>query len=211
MSRRDRALLGVVALLAVLAAFWFVALSPKRAEVGRLDGELARAEQELAAATADSAQAERARADYARDYAAVARLGKAVPADDDVASLVYQLEMGARRSRVDLRAIKVEPAAAAAAPSAPATPGQPTPGAAPGGVSTLPLKVTFEGSFARMRRFLGGVRDLAAVTGDRVTVHGRLVTIDDVKLTEGSRGLPHLKAEVTATTYIAADPLRPTP
>ena len=59
-----------------------------------------------------SAQAARDR--YDRDYATVARLGKAVPVQDDVPSLVYQLETTAHDSHVDFRRIALTASASAA-------------------------------------------------------------------------------------------------
>ena len=128
MTAQTRIVVGVVAIVAVMAGFWFAVLAPKRAEITTAETQIAQAETRRATAVAAAAQAEQAKSRYLRDYATVARLGKAVPADDDVASLVYQLETVARASGIDFRAVKLTAAGSTAAPAAPADP--PPPGAA---------------------------------------------------------------------------------
>lgn len=121
MTARDRTVLMVVAIVAALGAFWFLALSPKRDEAAALGAQIATAQQQLRTAQEGARTAEAAKARYATDYATVARLGKAVPADDDVPSLLYQLETAAGEAGVDFRSIRLESTGAAPAPVA-ATP-----------------------------------------------------------------------------------------
>jgi hypothetical protein len=122
MSAQGRTVAAGLALVAAVAAFWFLVLSPKRADVAAVRDQVAQAEARRTAAETTTAAAERARAAYQRDYATLARLGKAAPPDDDVASLVYQLETLARSHKVDFRAVKLTGAGAAAAPApAPST------------------------------------------------------------------------------------------
>jgi len=118
-TSRDRIVLAVVALAATLAAAWFVLLAPKRGEVARLDQQIAVEQQRLDSGRASAAQAVRAKATYRSDYAVVAGLGKAVPVDDQVPSLLDQLERAADGAKIDFRALKLSgtPAAAAAAPT----------------------------------------------------------------------------------------------
>jgi Tfp pilus assembly protein PilO len=119
---RDRIAAIVVGCVVVLAAFWFLALSPKRKDAQALGDKITTAQQRLAAARTTSAAAAAARDRYDADYAAVAKLGKAVPADDDVASLLYQIDAAARGSRIDFRSMSLDssgaPAPAAAPPPA---------------------------------------------------------------------------------------------
>ncbi|MGZ4279284.1 MAG: hypothetical protein ACXVFK_17990 [Solirubrobacteraceae bacterium] len=108
MTSRDRIVVIVVAAAALLAGFWFVVLSPKRAEVKAVDAQIASAQQRLDAARASVSQAQQAKRDYDTDYAAVARLGKAVPVDDNIPSLVYQLQSVSRNAKVDFRSFKLD-------------------------------------------------------------------------------------------------------
>lgn len=116
MTARDRLVLVLVCALAICGAGWFMLVKPERQEAAKLAGEVAAEQTRLSGAQAAVAAAEAARARYATDYATVARLGKAIPADDDVASLVFQLEATADAHHVDFRAVKSSAAGGAAAP-----------------------------------------------------------------------------------------------
>jgi hypothetical protein len=128
---RDRIVAMVVAAVALLGAFYFLAVSPKRAEVKAVDTKIAASQKRLDAARASVADAQQAKRDYDTDYAAVARLGKAVPLDDNMPSLIYQLQSAAHNSKVDFRSLKLNstgaaPAPVAAAPAATAAAGTAT-------------------------------------------------------------------------------------
>jgi len=97
MKSRDRTVLCILGLAGLAAALWFLALAPKRQEASDLAAKVTQAEARRDGANAKAAVAEQARATYRRDYAIVARLGKATPPSADVASLVYQLESAAPR------------------------------------------------------------------------------------------------------------------
>jgi type II secretory pathway pseudopilin PulG len=107
MTRRDRTVMIVVGAALLLAAFWFLALSPKRKEASALGNQLATERQQLDTARNDASSSRAARSTYGANYTAVARLGKAVPADDDVPSLLYQLNSTADATDVDFRTIKL--------------------------------------------------------------------------------------------------------
>ncbi len=121
----------VVGLLALTGGFWFAILSPKRKESQKLTDQVAVEVQRLETARTTAKQAEESRARYGDDYATVARLGKAVPVQDDVPSLVYQLETTAKDNNIDFRSIKLDSKGAAAV-AAPAT-APPAAGAAAAG------------------------------------------------------------------------------
>ena len=127
MTGRDRMVLMVVAVVALFGAFFFLAVSPKRAEVKAVDTKIAAAQQRLDAARTSVATAQQAKRDYDTDYAAVARLGKAVPLDDNVPSLIYQLQSSAQGSKVDFRSLKLESTGSTPAPAAPAVTAAATP------------------------------------------------------------------------------------
>jgi Tfp pilus assembly protein PilO len=123
MTTRDRLVIVVVLLVAALAGFWFLAIAPKRKEAADLDAQIATQTQQLTTAQAQASTARQAKARYDDDYAAVAKLGKAVPKSDALPSLVYQLQSVAHSSRIDFTSLKVSggggqgptPAAAATA------------------------------------------------------------------------------------------------
>jgi Tfp pilus assembly protein PilO len=119
-TSRDRIIIVVVLVAAVLAGVWFVGLAPKRKEAADLSSQIDTAKQQLADAEQSAGQARQAKARYDGDYAAVATLGKAVPKSDAVPSLVYQLQSAAHDARIDFKSLKIAGNGAQASPSAPA-------------------------------------------------------------------------------------------
>jgi cobalamin biosynthesis Mg chelatase CobN len=117
-TSRDRLVALIVGAVVLLAGFWFLLLSPKRQDAAALNAKISEAQQRLEKAREDTATATAARNRYDADYATVAKLGKAVPADDDVASLVYQLDHASIGSHIDFRSIKLENSGTTAPPVA---------------------------------------------------------------------------------------------
>jgi hypothetical protein len=131
-TARDRIALTVIVSLALLGACWFLLLGPKRSEATKLGRQVQQQQTRLQTARQTVAAAQQARASYPANYAAVALLGKAVPADDDVPSLLYQLDHTAKANDADFRLAKLMAATSGASPQ-PAAPAGGQPGAAPSG------------------------------------------------------------------------------
>jgi Tfp pilus assembly protein PilO len=224
-TARDRTVLIVVGMLAVLGGFWFLAISPKRKQANDVSTQIGAAQARLATAQESASTAAAAKAKYSADYATVARLGKAVPVDDEMPSLVYQLEQTASDNHVDFNSIKLtgSAAAAAAAPtgaaaavaSANGNTGDTTtaastitaalpPGAAVGtaGFPTMPFSFDFTGSYFNMERFLKAINGFTSVGKASINVRGRLLTVDGVGLKAGPKGFPQVDATVVATAYL---------
>jgi len=107
--RSPKILIPAVAAVAVVAAFYFLVLSPKRDEATTLDGQIATQQQQIDQSKALLASYKDAKSRYKENYATVARLGKAVPADDDVRSLLVQLNSAAVKSGVTFLTLKGNP------------------------------------------------------------------------------------------------------
>ena len=250
MSAAGRMAFAGLAVAATLAGCWITILGPQRAELGTIQMKIDNAETRGAEAAATLATAEAARADQRRDAVTVRRLAQAVPDDDNVGSLVRQLDAIARANDIDFRAVKLvgtgsaapEPATdrapyakgakgadnaqgsddASGAKGEPAgddkTPAtapepvaasvvQPPPGASvgPAGLLTVPFSFTFDGGYIAMQRFLGAIDDLAKNEKGRITVRGRLITVDGFALSAGRKGFPKVQALMSATAYLAPD------
>jgi Type II secretion system (T2SS), protein M len=119
---RDRTILIIVPALALVAAFWMLVLSPKREEASQLEGDVAALESEVAQAQQTADIAEQAREDFPEDYKKVVTLGKAVPQDDDTASLITQVSATAQDAKVDFRSLILSEDAEGEALTAPAPP-----------------------------------------------------------------------------------------
>ncbi len=227
MTRRDRTVIIVVLALALIAGYWFLLLAPKRKEAADLQQQVSQTAQRYQTAQSSIASGLAARREYASNYGAVARLGEAVPTDDNVPSLVYQLDSAARAANVDFRSVKLVQASgvAAAAPAAPAaaaaastsasaTSSAPAaqsaaaglpPGASvgPAGFPTMPFALTFDGSFFHMGDFFHRLDAFVKASNQRpVAVGGRLLSVDGFALTAGRHGFPSVKASVASTAYL---------
>lgn len=217
MTGRDRTLIAAAIAGLVVAAAWFLVLAPQRQEASQLSDDVAAQRGALTQAQADVAAGLAAKRSYARAYTTVARLGAAVPEDDNVTSLLLQVERAAQGSRIDFRELKGGEASSAAAPPppapAPATPGAPAtqattatlpPGAAVGaaGFPTMPFSFTFTGDFFRMSAFIGRLERFLVVRNRRLLVHGRFMTIDGIAIAASPDGFPRIQANVAATTYL---------
>ena len=205
MMRSNKLLLGVVAAVAAIGVYWFLLLAPKREEAAGLAEQVTQKQGEIVQAEAALVGYRAAEQSYKVNYASVARLGKAVPADDDVRSLVVQLEDAASSSKVDFRSITVsgggapEPGTAATGKAPP--PGSKTVGAA--GFSGMPFTLEFTGSYLQLSKFFSHLERFVEVddTG-KLDVTGRLLRVESVQLLPSGGGHKNLTAEVSATTYL---------
>jgi hypothetical protein len=66
----------------------------------------------------------------------------------------------------------------------------------------MPFSFEFDGSFFDMEHFFEGVQGFASTSGDDVSVHGRLLTVDAFALTASRFGFPRVKASINATAYL---------
>jgi Tfp pilus assembly protein PilO len=107
-TRRDTSILIVVGIIGVIGAFWLLLLAPKRSELRTLDRQVTEAQDAANSARQDAEQFSRDRLQYPQAYAALVRLGKAVPADPDVPSLLLQLNQAARSAGVDFQKINLD-------------------------------------------------------------------------------------------------------
>jgi hypothetical protein len=210
MTQRDRTLIGVVVAALVVAAAWFLVLAPQRKEAGSISADVASERQALTQAQSDAAAGLAAKRGYDHAYTTVARLGAAVPEDDNVPSLLLQVQRAAEATHIDFRDLRVGGGSGAAPPpAAPADPTQATtatlpPGAAVGsaGFPTMPFSFTFTGDFFRLSDFVGRLERFLVVTNRRMLVSGRFMTLDGIALTAGPDGFPQIQANVSATAYL---------
>ena len=100
LSDRDKKLLMFIVPIAILGAFWFLLLAPMRDEAAKAEQEAVKQEERRAAAQTQVDQASAAQTDYAADYGEIVRLGKAIPAQVDMPSLLVQLESAAEGTSI---------------------------------------------------------------------------------------------------------------
>lgn len=136
MNLSDRNLFLVVPLIAAVAAFWFLALSPKQDKAKELDSQVSKLQSDIAKQRQATQEGRVARKHFPRDYHRLVVMGKAVPADDQTASLLVQISQIARRDGVSFRAIKLTSSGSAASTSIPTAPPPSSASASSGSSST---------------------------------------------------------------------------
>jgi len=224
MTARDRMVLIVFGGLAVLAAVWLLAVSPERERAAKLATEVSAAQAQLATAESQVADASAAQAQYQTAYASIVRLGKAVPAGEEVPSLIYQLEQASNQKKVEFASIAAGTGAAgavgtsgtasgaAASPSATAG----TSATASAGFTQMPFTFVFNGDFFGLYNLFQQLnRFTLRTTSGGLQVSGRLLTIQSVKLARsndssggGAQGSGNasgselLSGTITATAYV---------
>jgi Tfp pilus assembly protein PilO len=235
MTATNRAIVAALAVIVLAIAFWMLLLGPKRDEASKLGTQVEKAKSSLAQHRAEVAQALEARREFADNYEQLVVLGKAVPGDDDTASLLVQLNRIADKAGVSFRTLTLEssegeappPTPAAPAPEAPSPEGSapegstgtpaslasPTEVAAstmplgaaigPAGLGVMPYTLTFDGQFFQMADFIKGLDSLVETQNAKVSVDGRLITINGFSLApDPNIGFPSLEATFSVTTYL---------
>ena len=236
MTGRDRTVLIVVGVLAAIAASWILVISPKRDQASKLETKIKTVQSNLSTVQSELSAGEAARAAFHRSYTTMVRLGEAVPTDDDVPSLIYQISSAASKAGVDFQGLTLDPVAAGSAPpppppaagatgttgttgtaaTTPATPAATTPaataltaggfppgaGIGPAGFPIEPFTFTFQGNFFHLSDFFGRLERFVVADNKRVSVSGRLMSLDAIQLSPATAGFPQIAATVSATTYL---------
>jgi hypothetical protein len=129
--------------LGLVAAFWFLVMAPKRAEVTELDDKIATAQAAAEEQEQLAAFAETAKDGYDNDYQKLVVLGKAVPSDSDQASLVEQINAKSVQAGIDFQGLVLaSEGEAAEAPPPAATDDGGAPAAAPAEGEAAPVAAT---------------------------------------------------------------------
>jgi Tfp pilus assembly protein PilO len=226
-SASNRAIVGMLVIAVLAAGFWILALSPKREQASSLATEVEQQQSSLSEAQAKVAEATTARREFSGDYRQLVVLGKAVPANDETASLLVEVNRIADRAGVRFQALHLnsegsseseigsevasEVSASSAVPTAATLP--PTEAEAAllplgarigsAGLGVMPYTLNFTGSFFQVADFIQGVDSLIHTGKSAVGIDGRLITVDGFSLVPNTvLGFPKLTANFSVTTYI---------
>lgn len=222
MTGRDRMVLMVLVVAAVLVGGWMLVVSPERNKVSQQEAQVSTARSQLTAAQQEAANARTAEARYESAYASVVNLGKAVPPQQEVPSLVYELDQASNQRDVDFNSIASgSGSASSSASSSSGSAGASAASAAtPAAFTPMPFTFVFKGSFFGLAHLLGQIDGFARSAGagstttvadpGGVSVSGRLLTIQGVNIvldqggsaSGGSASSEGLTATITASAYV---------
>jgi Pilus assembly protein, PilO len=71
------------------------------------------------------------------------------------------------------------------------------------GLDTVPLNLEFEGNFLKLADFFHRLKRFVRLVNQRVSVNGRLMTVEGLNFSTDSETFPRVKAELTATVYLS--------
>lgn len=202
MTGRDRMVLIGVVVLAAIAAGWLLVVSPERDKAKALGAEVSAAQTALTTAEGELSNARAAQSQYASAYAAVVSLGKAVPASEEVPSLIFQLAQATDQRNVDFSSITTGSTGSGSASTASSA------GAATAGFSQMPFTFVFNGGFFDLEHLFRQLTSFAAHSSSGgLQVSGRLLTIQSVKLapeasSSASSSNAALSGTITASAYV---------
>ncbi len=203
-TTRRRSRIVVLAGIAILAALWMLAISPKREERAKVKANVAAQEARLQTAQAQLASFEAAKKAVPRQArrAQAARQGRAGSRRDLVAAASAAAPREGAQQQPAARRPQAGPAAPAGADGTRLTPGATV---GPDGLAALPFTFEFTGEYFDLRDILATVRRSVSVRKDKIKVGGRLLTIDGLSFTRTDPSSTRTKATLNATAYIAPD------
>jgi type IV pilus assembly protein PilO len=163
-DRNDRNILILGALILVLlaVAYYFLLFSPLRQEYLARYDERARKEAQEAQLERTIAGLENVRRDAPNIERQILEYSKRLPTEDEIPTLVVQIEEIAEEA--DVTQLSIEP-------------GSPEAPHGGGDFSRIPITMSFEGTYEELQDFLLRVRNLT-----------RLVTVNEVTYEEAARG-----------------------
>jgi hypothetical protein len=208
---RDRMALGVVLALALIGAYYLLALKPEQNKASTLSTAIAGQRHALATAQADYATGKAAQLSIKASAPEWAALRKAVPNTSDIPALLRVLERNAKAVGVTMQAISLSGASSSTSGASPSTTTPSTGSTTTGGATTstasaaasVPLQLTFAGGYTALHNLVQRLDGLVVVSGNKVHATGPLLSISNVSLA----GAPKLTVQLTATIYQLSAPL----
>jgi hypothetical protein len=72
----------------------------------------------------------------------------------------------------------------------------------PAGFPIEPFTFTFQGNFFHLANFFHRLQRFVVATNKRVSISGRLMTLNSFSLQPASQGFPQITAQISATTFL---------
>jgi Tfp pilus assembly protein PilO len=175
---------GVVLLL--VAAMWFVLVSPKRSEATALEQDVAAKQVELSQKQAELRSPQAAVKVRASD---LYRVTKALPDANDMSAIILDVNRLAASNKLLFRSLTPQPSILGT------------------GSLQLPMTVVVQGRFRDVSSFLGDVRKLVRVRGGILDARGRAYSVSTVELgSPDEASFPVVKATVTVNAHAYSPP-----
>ena len=205
LTARKLYMLTAAVLALVLAAGWFLLISPKRSEAADLRTQAADQVAKNDQLRVQVAQLAKAAEHIPEQKAKIAEIRQRIPEDARLPTLVRALSDAAKGANVELVSLApgtptLLPSATPTKPAA-ATAQQPAKPAGPSGLYDLPVQIQIAGDYYDVERFLGNLEDLERET----LVSGFTLAIDssDKAPAPAVRKSPRLTVTVQGHVFVA--------
>jgi hypothetical protein len=202
LRKRDRIVLAALAAVALLGAFYMLALKPERHQASSLESQIATQRQAVTAAQASYNIGRQAQAELKTEGKKWAALKLAVPEQSNIPALLRTLEKSANAEHVAMQSLSLSSTSGASPAAAPATPTTPGATGATSAATPVPIQLTFSGGYIALNKLVRKLTGLVALSGGKVHATGPLLSINSVNLTGASK----LTGNITATIYQLAAP-----
>jgi Tfp pilus assembly protein PilO len=177
---------GAGAVLLLVAAMWFLLVSPKRSEATSLKQDAAAKQVELAQKQAELRSPQAAVKVRASD---LYRVTKALPDTNDMSAIILDVNKLARANGLAFRSMTPQPTILGT------------------GSLQLPMTVVVQGRFRDVSSFLGDVRKLVRVRQGILDARGRAYSVTALELGSPDEAtFPVVKATVTVTAHAYSAP-----
>jgi hypothetical protein len=192
---RDRIALVAILFLALVGAYYMLALKPERQQIKALDAATAAQQQQFASEQQQYAAGRAAQAALRANAAQWQSVRVAVPVQSDIPALLRTLEQTATAAHVKMRAVALTGSSGATTPSS--TTASSASASSTGSATGMPVQLTFAGGYTALDGLVRRLDGLVVVSGDKVHATGPLLSITSVQL----GGAPKLVVQLIANIY----------
>ena len=174
---------GAVGIALIVAAIWFLGVSPQHSKAASLDTDISAVQTKIAARKAELAVPSAQVRVRASD---LYRLTKAMPDQTDMAGIILSLNRLAKAHGLGFNGI--QPGASVAQP----------------GFTVQPVTVVLQGRFSAVSGFVRDLRRLVDVRKRALLATGRLFTIDQIAFTQpdDKTSFPNVKATISIDAFM---------
>ena len=183
---------GAAGLALLVAAIWFLGISPQHSKAASLDTDISAVQTKIAARKAELAAPSAQVRFRASD---LYRLTKAMPDQTDMAGIILSLNRMAKAHGLTFDGI------------------QPQAAVAQTGFNVQPVTVVLQGRFSAVSSFLRDLRHLVDVRRRALVATGRLFTVDEIGFAQpdNNKGFPDVKATISIDAFMFVGSLPTSP
>ncbi len=191
MKKRDIGILIGLGVVVLVVAWWFLIIGPKRDEIATKDADYQSQKTTYETNLGKVQRLDEERASARQATGDLLKLGKLLPVDSQVPSMIVELQTTANDAGIKFMKIAPE-----------------TPVAGTAGTTIVPFELNFQGLIIDVNDFLYRVENYARMEGNDVTVTGRLISVVTIEMSEPAivDEFPTVLVKLGANAYMTSPP-----